>query len=128
MLGNRRVPIRWASVLPTLLRQSYHQDFEVEKSSIEHPGNAGFQQSLGELKGQDSDWRQTLPDGSCAHVLEYPTRYVYHRDVRNPDTDPLGHLLEDAPHWLFVIGIVIVGAIIIIAAVLSSRTRGGKKL
>jgi hypothetical protein len=118
MIGSGRVPMRWANVLPALLRQSYHRDFEVEKSSIEHPANAGFRQSLGELKGQD--WRQTLPDGSCAHVLEYPTSYVYHRDIRNPDTDPWGHLLEDAPHWLFVIALVTVGVIILVVAALAS--------
>lgn len=110
----------WASVLPALLRQSYHQDFEVKKESIEHPTDAGFRQSLGELKGQDADWRQTLPDGSCAHVLEYPAHYVYHRDKRNPDADPWGHLLEDAPHWLFVIVLVIVAVIVFAVAALAS--------
>ena len=123
MLRSSAGTARWSNVLPSLMHQSLHQDFEIEKLSIEHPASAGFEQSLGELKGQDFDWRKTLADGTCVHVLEYPTCYVYHRDSRNPNTDPLGHLLEDAPHWLFFIALVIVGLVVLAVAAVVSRGR-----
>jgi hypothetical protein len=126
MIRSPEGPTRWANVLPFLQHQSFHQDFEIEKWRIEHPINDGFEQSVGELKGQSSDWRKTLADGSCIHVLEYPARYVYPRDVHNPNSDPLGHLLDDAPHWLFLIVLVIVGIVIAVAMALISRWRSGE--
>ncbi len=101
----------WASRAAHLMKKPYHQDFRIEKGEIEHPTQAGFRKSLGEPKGQEADWRSTLPDGSCIHVLEYPGHYVFHKDKRNPDSDPWGHLWEDAPHWLMIIGLIVAAAI-----------------
>ncbi len=38
------------------------------------------------------------PFGS--HVHEFPDRWVLHRDVVDAESDPLGHLLSDAPEYL----------------------------
>ncbi len=85
--------------------QPFYENFQIGKHDIGHPAQAGFGKSLGELKGQLADWRKSLPDSSCIHVLEYAADYTLHRDKRNPNTDLIGHLVEDAPHWLIVIGL-----------------------
>jgi hypothetical protein len=36
----------------------------------------------------------------CAHVHEYPTKFVIHKDYVSADDDPVGHLLHDAPEYL----------------------------
>lgn len=103
--------MNWSQIIQFLLKQPFHKDFQVEKKEVDHPSQAGFKKSAGEVKGQDADWRKGLPDGSCVHVLEYSTHYIFHRDKRDPEIDPLGHLSEDAPHWLLVIILGIIGAL-----------------
>ena len=34
------------------------------------------------------------------HIREYDTHYSVHTDIVDPSTDPLGHLLLDAPEYL----------------------------
>jgi hypothetical protein len=35
-----------------------------------------------------------------AHIYEYGDRWVIHRDNVNAESDPLGHLIKDAPEYL----------------------------
>jgi hypothetical protein len=35
-----------------------------------------------------------------AHVHEFDERWVLHRDIVDADSDPLGHLINDAPEYL----------------------------
>jgi hypothetical protein len=35
-----------------------------------------------------------------AHVYEFEDRWVLHRDIVDADSDPLGHLVNDAPEYL----------------------------
>ncbi len=38
------------------------------------------------------------PAGS--HVHEFPDRWIIHRDIVDAESDPVGHLLTDAPEYL----------------------------
>ncbi len=51
---------------------------------------------LGDLKGARTQYRGPLN----SHVRDYGKDYVLHIDRVDPRTDPMGHLLEDAPDEL----------------------------
>lgn len=93
----------------------FHEDYRILRNSIQHPSMEGFARSVGEIKGQLADWRKTLLDGTCLHVIEFPSKYVCHRDKKNPNEDPVGHLWADARHWILaaLVEFVIVLLIII---------------
>ncbi len=111
----------WGSVVTRLSRLPFYRDVILDKTEIPHPSQSGFKKSIGEIKGQVADWRLTLRDGSCLHVVEFPQHYSIHRDQVNPDNDPLGHIVKDAPHWI-LIGVLALLAIVGIASLLG----GGK--
>jgi hypothetical protein len=57
---------------------------------------------LGASKGAIRQYRhQNL------HVREYPDHYSVHIDRIDPRTDPLGHLLVDAPEYLTALAIML---------------------
>lgn len=58
------------------------------------------------------------PNG--AHVHEFEDKWVLHRDIVDADSDPLGHLVSDAPEYLVS---VILGA----AVGLATGKRGRDK-
>lgn len=82
---------RWIETLP------HHKKFVLKKE--EHPELPGcFKETiLGEsVPGSVRQLRG--PNGS--HVHEFPDRWVLHRDIVDAESDPLGHLLSDAPEYL----------------------------
>jgi hypothetical protein len=50
---------------------------------------------LGSKKGAKRQYRF-----GALHIREYDTHYSVHTDIVDPSTDPLGHLLVDAPEYL----------------------------
>ena len=62
------------------------------------------------LKGRES-YEYTLPTGEALHfeVDQHNKRCWAHLDRRSPLIDPIGHLIQDAPHWLRLL--VIIGLI-----------------
>ena len=56
------------------------------------------QTHLGDKKGA----RRQFRSGNL-HILEYDNHYTVHRDKIDPRTDPLAHLLVDAPEYLIAI-------------------------
>ena len=93
----------WTVIVSFISTQPFHLDYTYPKGALTHPSQSGFKQSSGELKGQVADWRMTLPDRSGVHVIEFQDAYVVHRDKRCPLVDRLGHIVQDAPHWIPVI-------------------------
>lgn len=94
----------WEAINKVVLDKPAHEAVCVEKHSmLEPPESAGFRISFGAPQGQLRDFRKSLPDGRCIHVREFPERYCVHWDWRDPGVDPIGHLVRDAPSWLFLI-------------------------
>lgn len=91
-------------VTKTLLRKS-HTDTWISKSDIPSIPNI-FKPRAGLLtKGVLAHYSAVLPDGKSIHLKEYADHYEMHWDKKDPNKDPLGHLLYDAPHWLIALGV-----------------------
>lgn len=102
---NRR-HMEWKSVVGKASCLPSHSDIIVSKRIITHPKYAGFVESVGEPQGQKADYRLTLKDGRSIHAREFQDHYKVHWDKIDPSVDPFGHMLEDAPHWLVIIGLL----------------------
>lgn len=111
----------WSSAIDHALSLPVHQDLELSKQDLPHPTEAGFVLSVGDPAGQQADYRLPLDDGRGVHVKEYEITYKIHWDHKDPGRDIIGHIVEDAPHWLPIIGIGVFGLIVW----LSSESRKG---
>ena len=98
------IAMNWNNVVSNIICQPYHKDLRIEKETIRHPINDGFNKSIGEPQGQTADFRKRLSDGRGIHIREYPLYYLVHWDLADP-SDPIRHLIQDAPHWLVMIGV-----------------------
>ena len=90
------------------------------KYVVDHPSRDGFVKSLGEPHGQIADYRKSYGKEGL-HVREYKDRYTIHWDKTDPLSNPMGHLLEDAPHWLAVAGGI---ALAVLAGLFLGRRKG----
>ena len=57
---------------------------------------------MGEAAGQFADYRLPLDDGREVHVREFDSVYTAHLDQVSAVRNPIGHLISDAPHWIWV--------------------------
>ncbi|MGP6220766.1 hypothetical protein [Caldiplasma sukawensis] len=66
---------------------------------VPDPSDSGlFRRSVGEIKGQKSDWRHSLQGRrEGIHLIEFNDRYEMHVDRYDPSKNPLGHLIFDSP-------------------------------
>ncbi len=87
----------WAEVARIMMRLPYHVDVIVRKDEVPSPRDYCMEPSIGKPRGQVSNWRATLPDGSCLHVLEYRNIYVVHRDRANLNDNIIRHIALDEP-------------------------------
>lgn len=114
----------WKDIVRAVLNLLEHEDLKIMKGVVLHPSKVGFRKAIGEPVGQKADYRLAFPDGRGIHVKEYDHYYLIHWDKKDPKIDPLGHLLEDAPHWLAILGIG--GLVGILGAVLVEKFLNGK--
>ena len=100
-------------IIQITLEKPTHEEWRISKNLIPHPISMGFYPSVGDLYGQIADYRVALADGRGIHSREYKFIYGFHWDNKDSSLDPLGHLIEDAPHWLIilVLGGITVGAL-----------------
>lgn len=97
----------WLKKLP-----NYH-DFKVSKKIMQTLPKCFEETPLGEPKGEIRQYRG--PYGSHAH--EYKNTWIIHRDKVDPRFDPIGHLVNDAPHILVLgsfIALVFLGLALVI--------------
>ena len=79
------------------MRRPFHVDYILRKDEVESPQEGCLEPSAGRPRGQLRNWRATLPDGSCMHVLEFKSVYVVHRDRANLNDSVLRHVALDEP-------------------------------
>jgi len=111
----------WDNLIHHILRLPVHQDIAVSKSAILSPLEEGFRVSIGEFKGQMADFRRPMPDGRSIHVKEFKKHFLAHWDFRDPSLDPLGHLVQDAPH---ILGLLSLAAFVVLGLAIEF---GGEK-
>lgn len=107
--------LTWNNVIPRVLKLPVHRDMAVAKSSILYPIKEGFMRSVGDFRGQIADFRRPMPDGKSIHVQEFAEHFLVHWDWRDPSLDPVGHLVQDAPHILLLcslVGVVVLGLVL----------------
>ena len=102
----------WADVVRTVLENPVHIDTSFEKATLPPPESSGFVPSIGEFKGQVADWRLPLLDKRGIHAVEFEGEYSTHWDNKDPTVDWVDHLLEDAFHWVIVIGAIALLAVV----------------
>lgn len=84
------------SFCTSLKKLPHYHDFKVLKKIMRNLPKCFEETPLGEPKGEIRQYRG--PYGS--HVHEYKEAWVIHRDKVDPRFDPVGHLVNDAPHIL----------------------------
>lgn len=99
----------WSTLITQVVRSPAHRDITVSKDLISHPKYSDFVNSIGEPQSQISDYRKRISGGRSIHVRKYDHHFKIHWDNKDPESDPLGHLLEDATHWLVIAGIAVLG-------------------
>ena len=96
----------WRNILNYVLTLPAHQDIAISKHGSPHPLQVGFAFRLGEARGQMADYGVTVSDGRGIHIMEYQDVYLLHWDKADPLTNPIGHILQDAPHYLRILGVL----------------------
>lgn len=100
---------RWLVMIQTVKLLKPHVDMRIEFWEVGSIPNI-FERRMGDGDGQLEDYGYRLTDGSGIHLKVYPDHYKMHWDKRDPNTDPIGHLIEDAPHWIVI---VVIGVFLI---------------
>jgi hypothetical protein len=95
----------WFVYENVVLQKPPHEDLRIEKMYVEHPSAEGYTESIGDPLGQKNDFRKGFEDGRGVHVREYEDHYLIHWDKIDPNQNPFGHIITDAPHWI-VIGLL----------------------
>jgi hypothetical protein len=94
-----------------------HEEIKILKINLQRLPVCFEETILGESKGALKQYRG--PQGS--HVLEYEKEWIVHRDKIDPRFDPVGHLVNDAPHVLVIGGFVAFLGIALLFAVGGER-------
>lgn len=89
-----------------VLQYPAHHDLEftmLDKTEILPHKSLG-----GDPDGQIQDYRIPLSDGKGLHIKEYPdNRFKVHWDYYDLKSNPVGHLVKDAPHYIIAASIIL---------------------
>ena len=91
-----------------------HEDIKLNESFFHPDSLQKFKSVFADNDGQNANYRIPLRDGKSIHIKKYDGYYKVHWDKANLATDPLGHLLKDAPHY---IPIVVAGILFVLIVV-----------
>lgn len=99
----------WDEILDLVLTFEKHVDIQINQLQLSEIPNY-FEERLGDDDGQDEDYGYEEQDGRSIHLKVYGNDfYRIHWDAKDPNRNPIGHLIHDAPHWLIVAGAAILG-------------------
>lgn len=115
----RRGYYTWNQVIQYVLSLPKHTDVIVETWTVPDIPN-DFTERMADNDDQLADYGLALEDDTGIHIKVYDGHYKVHWDEKDPKVDPIGHLVKDAPHWL-VIGLVVLVGMVGIAAIARSR-------
>jgi hypothetical protein len=111
----------WANAINYVLSYPAHYDLSYSKFDLPHPLQAGFVPRIGEQKGQIADYGMTVADGRGVHVLEFQGCYLIHWDEVDPITNPIGHIVRDAPHYVPLLWVLGLGLTLFVLSVLTGE-------
>ncbi|MCE4624129.1 MAG: hypothetical protein F7B11_05230 [Caldisphaeraceae archaeon] len=94
--------MKWEEVESKIMKSKFHQDYLYYKKQLPDPSSFCLEPSVGKPRGQIKNWRKTLPDGSCLHVLEFKNIYIVHRDRANPNDSIIKHIALDEPKLILL--------------------------
>ena len=80
------------------------KEIEVPKELRQFMLDGAEETNLGQKNGAKKQYRY-----GNLHIREYDDKYLVHTDRIDPRTDPLGHLIRDAPEFLVGLGCAIFG-------------------
>src|SRR5207249_4968085 len=98
----------WDNVIQTILTLKKHEDLIVKFNQVPRMPDY-FKEREGDNDGQLADYGVGLTDGRAIHVKTYDGFYKMHWDEIDPENDPIGHLVHDAPHWLVAGALALIG-------------------
>ena len=102
----------WDDVVAMVLNFEKHVDLQINQSQLPAIPDY-FKKRLGDIDGQDKDYGYKEAGGRGIHLKVYGSGfYKIHWDVKDPNSDLIGHLIYDAPHW----GVALLAGIISVVA------------
>lgn len=91
----------WEQIINEVLTYPKHTDITIEKWRVSPLPN-DFKPRPADDDGQIADYGLALEDETGIHVKEYDDYYKIHWDKKDPNVNPIGHLVYDSPKWLVV--------------------------
>jgi hypothetical protein len=85
----------WDDAIGHLLTLRRHEDQYFHKSTL--PALPRYFKKRFGLPTNIDHFSASLPDGRAIHVKEYHDHYLAHWDQVDPQKNPIGHLIVDAP-------------------------------
>lgn len=115
----------WRKVISDAMGREEDVIYKIDANGFEipHPSESGlFTRSLGEMKGQVSDWRSSIEGrDESVHVVEFQDRYEIHLDHYDPYKKPIHHLVFDSPKYGFAAAIAVSAIALALMKKLSGR-------
>ena len=115
MYNSRRGYRSWDEVFQDVLLLPKHIDVTVEKWQVPNIP-IEFAERLADNDGQLANYGAALEDDRGIHIKVYDEYYKVHWDEKDPNVDPIGHLIKDSPRWLAIGGIaaaVVIGGVLL---------------
>ena len=95
----------WDEILDLVLTLEKHVDLQINQLQLPSIPDY-FEERMGDDDGQDVNYGYEEEDERSIHLKVYDDDEVYriHWDAKDPNSNPIGHLIHDAPHWAAIIG------------------------
>ena len=97
----------WDEILELILSLDKQTDLIIDRTLLPSIPNL-FKRRLAEPFSSGIDYGYQENDEQAIHLKVMQNNYYHiHWESRDPNVDPIGHLIHDASHWLIGIGVAI---------------------